>query len=101
MYITATSEVYDRGYISDAGWVRSARKLADGLIKFSKGQSLVDFLDSGRLVNAVGQWQLREDFQCRDSDAVYKFNTQAGTIHGYYDPVSQLFHEKENGECRK
>lgn len=49
VYIRASCESYNRGDIIDVGCVRSAHNFVDVLTKFSKGQTLVDFMDTGLL----------------------------------------------------
>lgn len=60
--IRSTLEAYNRVDKIEVGWVRSAHNLADGLTKVSKGGSLVEFPDSGRLITEVEQWVLRKYF---------------------------------------
>lgn len=53
MYIKSARDSYNRGNISDVGWVRLAQNLADGLPKFDKAQSLLEFYDTGMIITDV------------------------------------------------
>lgn len=59
--VRAAREAYQRGDISNVGWIRSAHNLADGLTKFEKNKLMVEFLESGRVTTVVEQWVIRAE----------------------------------------